>query len=106
MTIIQPIRNRFYLTLIIIILGTMAAACLTWWLVIYNSAVDSKHNIGLLEQKIQDQEVQNTELKNRVFSMLDSQKLEALLQSKGYVKDKGPQYFEATMTFSWASDPR
>jgi hypothetical protein len=103
MTIIQPTHNRFYLTLIVAILGVTAFACLTWWLMIYNSAVDSKHNIGLMGRTIQDEEVKNTELKNKVFSMLDSQKLEALLQARGFVKDKGPQYFEANLNYTWAS---
>jgi hypothetical protein len=63
-------------------------------LFLYSSIVNLKHTIRDAEKKSAELLVQNTETKNELYELLDSERLEAVARDLGYVIEKNPAYLE------------
>src|SRR3989338_5556900 len=96
MNIIQPGNKKGIITLTIIFLSVILCLLIGGDVFIYNSIVDLNHNINVATGEINKTEVENAELKNKLYSLLDPKALESLAQSHGLEKDKGPRYFQLT----------
>lgn len=97
MTIIQPGNKKSLIMLTIAFLAVILCLLIGGDVLIYNSIVDLNHNIDVANDKINKAEVENAELKNKIYSLLDSKTLESLAEGWGLEKDKGPQYFQLTL---------
>lgn len=98
MTIIQPSYNQKSITLAILFLGILLGLFIGGDVFIYNSIVNLNHNVKIVTDQINKAEVANADLKNKKYELLDPRTLEALAQRDGLVKDKGPQYFQITLS--------
>ena len=101
MTIIQPSQNKnaFFWLSALFVVGLLAL--IIWWLTVYNSLVDIKHNITVLEEEIGQRELENAELKNSVYALINPTRLEELVKKNGFVKDKGAKYLESNAKKTW-----
>ena len=101
MTIIRPESKRSFLNLAILFLGVVCVSCtvwLVWWYLDLNSLQNS---LVRLESELGETQAQGTELKNKVFALLDGANLSALATSRNLVQDREPQYI--TNTSQWLS---
>ncbi|MDP3947129.1 MAG: hypothetical protein Q8Q41_00345 [bacterium] len=64
----------------------------------YNAVVNSAHEIETQGKTLEKSRVLNSELKNQLFSRLDSSRLKALAQERNLIEERQPKYF--------ASDPQ
>ncbi|MFH0891086.1 MAG: hypothetical protein V1856_03570 [Candidatus Liptonbacteria bacterium] len=101
MTIIRPERSRPFFVLIMSFLGAMCLACTIWLVWSYLDLHNTQSSISQLQGELEKIRVQTAELKEKEFSLLDSENLSALAASRQLVKDKEPQYI--TNTSQWLS---
>lgn len=91
MTYIQPNKhnkiNFLTYTLILIIVFSASGG-----IFLYNQSVDLNHNIINQEKLVRDAEVENAELKNSLYQLIESKNLETLANEKSLVVEKNPQY--------------
>jgi hypothetical protein len=93
MTIIEPQKNKYYANEFLYIgLLLLVAAMMSIYL--YNINVNLKYQLGLQERAIQQLEVMNADLRNKLYSVLDFNNLSALIQKENLVSDKNPDYLE------------
>ena len=107
MTIIQPHKTKsaFFWLAAFLVVGLFVLT--GWWIAVYNSLVDVKHNIAIIEEVIRQRELDNAEFKNSVYALLNPTRLEELVKKNGLVKDRGAKYLEsnAKKTWGFASQP-
>ncbi len=91
MTYIQPNKNNKinFLTSILILIMVFSAS---WGVSLYNQSVNFSHNIADQEKLVRQAEVENAELKNRLYQQIDSKNLEVLASEKSLVIEKNPEY--------------
>ena len=91
MTYIQPNKNNKinFLTSILILIAVFSAS---WGVSLYNQLVNFNHNITNQEKLVRQAEVENAELKNRLYQQIDSKNLEVLASEKSLVIEKNPEY--------------
>lgn len=91
MTYIQPNKNNkiFFLTSILILITVFSAS---WGVSLYNQSVNLSHNIIDQEKLVRQAEVENAELKNKLYQQIDSKNLEVLVSEKSLVMEKNPKY--------------
>jgi hypothetical protein len=104
MTYIQPNKNHSTLNILLIFLGIGFFLGAVWLVILYNNSVNFSH--GLSEMKSEFQEVQtvNVELKEKIFSVLDSLNSKSIAASHNLVQEKKPQYLEINTQWSYASE--
>lgn len=73
-----------------------------WLVVIYNNIVDLRHDISSAKADFDALQAQNSELRSRVFALLDVSDLKE--SSLGLVQDKNPEYLEINSKWSFASE--
>jgi len=103
MTFIQPPRSNNLLNkiLLFLILGLIFG---TYWLItLYSNSVGLTHGILDMRSQISQIQTQNAELKNKVFSLLDSANLQNLAKDRQLIQEKNPQYLEVDKQWSFAS---
>lgn len=94
MTIVQPNKNN--LTKLNLTIGGMALVLVSiifGGVFAYNDVVDFRHELSRVKTDLGRVEVQNAELKNSFYKIVDAGKLEKLALSGGLILDKNPQYF-------------
>lgn len=84
-----------FLGKMLILLAVGAFAVTAGWIYLYNAVVNAAHDITLRREGIHEAEVQNAELKNKFFEILEPGLLTELAERRGLVKEKAPQYLEA-----------
>ncbi len=91
MTYIQPNKNNKinFLTSILILITIFSAS---WGVSLYNQSVNFNHNIINQEKLVRQAEVENAELKNRLYQQINSKNLEVLAGEKFLVMEKNPEY--------------
>ncbi len=92
MTIIQLNKNNHKKNFSISILMMVSIVVAVWGIFLYNQLVSLRHEVKKQENNIQQAEVQNAELKNNLYSILDEKKLESLINQQSLVSDKNPEY--------------
>jgi len=74
------------------ILGIVLLATFVSVIFLHLHTVDLRHNIASAQTELEDLKVENSELKNNFYSMMDSENLEKLAAERGLVKEKNPQW--------------
>ncbi len=99
MTIIKPHKTHIYLRFFISIfaLGALGGSI---YIFEYNSLVNIKNQIESNEKAIVELQIQNADLKNNLYQILDPTKLEGLAVENQLVLEKNPEYFN---TKQWVS---
>ncbi|MCL5017446.1 MAG: hypothetical protein M1155_02185 [Patescibacteria group bacterium] len=87
MTIIEPHKAKYsYNPIVLYMLFALAAlACLNIYF--YNEGVDLRHSISANSKILQSLQVNNAELKSRLYAVTDLGNLDAIAKSENLVKD-------------------
>lgn len=94
MTIIQPNKTGSYTNIVLAILAGVLTVFSVWLVVLYNRSVNLNHNISDLKAQIKNTETETAELKDRIFTILDTQALSRIAETEGLVKENSPRYLE------------
>jgi hypothetical protein len=95
MTIVQPHKNNLTAAKIsILFLTTALITSVLGWMFFYNQFVNLRHDLEAAELTISKAEVENAELKNDLYKIIDVKNLEVLAQERSLVVDKNPKYFK------------
>ena len=103
MTFIQPKKNsrlfpKILAALVIpIILGVFGL------IIIYNQNVSLSHDISKIEGKIREIENANSQVKEKIFSLLNNANIEEIAASGQLVTEKNPEYFSTNKQWAFAS---
>ena len=65
-----------------------------WGIFIYNQLVSLRHEVKKQENNIQQAEVQNAELKNNLYSILNEKNIESLINQQSLILEKNPNYIK------------
>ena len=95
MTIIRPNQNQDLKRLAIILRSVFIAVFLIG-VFVYVNKVTLKHDVAKTQTNIERMKVENAELKNRYYEMLDAGNLERVAGELGLVQDKNPQWVFAS----------
>lgn len=91
MTIIRP--NAYQeVKKLIAILSAILVGVLLFGVFLYLQTVNLRHDIADAHNSLEDMKVENADLKNDLYGMMDSNNLEKLAVERGLVKDKNPQW--------------
>ena len=82
-------------------LGIMVVVILLFTLSLYNTLVDTRHNITQSAEDLQKAVGVNAESQNTLYAMLDSSHLQAVAEKAGLVKEKGPKFLEVNVSVVW-----
>ena len=91
MTIIQPNKNQDIRRLITILTTGLIVVVLAWVL-FYMQTVILKHDLAKKHNILETLKVENAELKNNFYGLVDVNNLETLAGELGLVQDKNPQW--------------
>ena len=95
MTILQPNKKKPNVKLFTI---SAVAVVLLWAyfsIIFYNDVVDLRHTIGAQEKLVDNLQVDNAELKNKLYLTLDVNNVAGLASESGLILDKNPGYLES-----------
>lgn len=91
MTIIQPNkykdikRTAFWL-------GMVLVGMVFMWVFVYLQTVNLEHNIARAKNDLEELKVNNAEMKDAYYNLVDADNLELLAGERGLVKDANPQW--------------
>jgi len=91
MTIIQPNKNKDVKRLAIS-LGLFLVCIIGVWVFVYIQTVNLRHDLADAKNSLEEMKVQNAELKDKYYGLVDADNLEKLAEDRGLVKDKNPQW--------------
>ncbi len=91
MTIIQPNKNEDIRRLITL-LSTGLIVVVLAVVFLYMQTVTSKHDLAKKHSTLETLKVENAELKNNFYTLVDVGNLEQLAGELGLVQDKNPQW--------------
>lgn len=102
MTFIQPKKEKntfmFVVTaLFALLLG--GAVCL---IVLYNRVVNLTYGVSTMKGEVQRIETETSELKGKLFALLDGNNLMEIAHEEGFVEERKPQYLEAQKPWGFA----
>jgi len=92
MTIIQPNKNNYKSNFIISVLILVLISVALWGMFLYNQLVDLRHEIKKQKISLDEAEVTNAELKNKLYSIIDVENLKSSIDSQSLILDKNPEY--------------
>ena len=92
MTIIQLNKNNHNKNFLISILMMVSVVMAVWGIFIYNQLVSLRHEVKKQENNIQQAEVQNAELKNNLYSILNEKNIESLINQQSLILERNPNY--------------
>lgn len=91
MTIIRPNAYK-EIKKLVALLSVVLVGTLLLGVFIYLQTVSMKHDIANAQDNLDELKVENADLKNSFYGMMDSDNLEKLALERGLVKDKNPQW--------------
>lgn len=94
MTIIEPNKSKSKVKRFIGLVLTIVFIGAIFSIQIYNANVDLKYSLSTQEKKLDQLEVINAELKDRLYDILDSNNLRSQAQELGLILEKNPLYLE------------
>ena len=105
MTIIQPDRanllwNRILIGLAVFLL--LAAVYLVW---LYTRLVNLDHNLTQTKTEIQNLQTENSEFKDKIFTLFNESQLQTFATAHQLVLDRKPQYLTVNQTWFPDSQP-
>ena len=95
MTIIRPHTMISFRTLFEFAAYALLGILVLYGIWMYNAVVNSAHEIEAQGKTLEKSRVLNAELKNQLFSRLDSSHLEVLAQERNLIEERQPKYFES-----------
>ncbi|MBI2011030.1 MAG: hypothetical protein HYS89_02255 [Candidatus Colwellbacteria bacterium] len=91
MTIIQP--NKYQdVRRLALILGSVTIATIAVVVFSYIETVNLRHELSRGNESLEEMKVQNAELKNKFYNLVDNNNLEQLAAEKGFVEDRNPEW--------------
>ena len=72
-------------------------------IVLYSETVSANHALAQTTLSLQKIEAENGEYKDKIFSFIHSDASKALVEERGLVQDKNPEYFELGPQWTFAS---
>jgi len=97
MTIIQPHKNNYKSNFIISVLILVLISVALWGMFLYNQLVDLRHEIKKQKVSLDEAEVINAELKNKLYNIIDVENLKSSINSQSLILDKNPEYVKTAM---------
>ncbi len=94
MTIIQPDKTSHLSSFLISILLIGSISAILWVVFLYNQLVDVRHEVKRQEENLQQAEVNNAELKNNLYSIIDAKNLKTSTDAQSLILDKNPEYIK------------
>ncbi|MBN2198178.1 hypothetical protein JW698_03275 [Candidatus Wolfebacteria bacterium] len=94
MTIIQPSKKNRFTGFLISALLVSSISVVLWGVFLYNQLVDVRHEIDKQKNNFQQAEVNNAELKNNLYNIIDTKNLKASTNSQSLILDKSPEYIK------------
>ena len=91
MTIIQPNKYKDIKRLVIS-LGALTVGMIILLVLVYMRTVNLSYNLVEAKQNLEEVKVQNAELKNDYYGLVDADNLETLAKERGFIRDKNPQW--------------
>ena len=91
MTIIRPNKYKDIKRLVIS-LGVFLVGTILVWVFVYLQTVNLSHDLTKAKHRLEEVKVENADLKNEYYSLVDADNLEALAKERGFIKDKNPQW--------------
>ena len=92
MTIIRPKKENYVVKYLIGVLLLALVIVAVSGVYLYNASVNIKHEINQYKVTLRDVEVKNAELKNNYYNLTNPQAADQLVQSKGLLVEKNPEY--------------
>lgn len=94
MTIIQPNKNHYKFNLLISCFVIAIVMSAVWGVFLYNESVNLRHETERQEINLHQIEVGNAELKNKFYSIIDVENLEAIAGQTSLILEKNPRYIK------------
>ena len=69
---------------------------------LYNNSVNFSHGLSEMKSEFQEVQAANVELKEKIFSVLDSINSKSIAVRHNLVQEKKPQYLEINTQWSYA----
>ena len=91
MTIIRPNKYKDIKRLVVS-LGVFLVGTILVWVFVYLQTVNLSHDLASAKVRLEEVKVENADLKNEYYSLVDADNLEALAKERGFIKDKNPQW--------------
>lgn len=91
MTIIQPNKYKD-LKRLVISLGVFLVGIILIWVFVYLQTVNLRHDLVNTKQHLEEAKVENADLKNEYYSLVDTDNLEILARERGFIRDRNPQW--------------
>lgn len=76
------------------ILMSVLVITAVWGVFLYNQLVSLRHETEKQNSDLRRAEVQNAELKNNLYSVIDERNLKSLINKQSLIFDKNPQYLK------------
>lgn len=92
MTVIEFGHKNMRVHMLIIVLGAVVVFSVFGSIVVYNRLISLRHDVKLLGEQIQQEQVRNAELKNALYEQVQRFDPESFLSDRGYVPDTHPEY--------------
>lgn len=91
MTIIRPNKNKYFLKFLFIVLAVIFIGG-GFYVFEYNNFVNIRHERNALKKGLTEMQSLNADLKNELFSEIDSANLEGLARNYDLVLEKKPVF--------------
>lgn len=96
MTIIQLNKNNHKANFLISILMMISIVVAVFGVFLYNQLVNIRHEVKKQENNIQQAEVQNAELKNSLYSILNEKNMKSLINQQSLIMENNPEYIKTS----------
>lgn len=91
MTIIQP--NKYEdVKKLAVILGVVLVVAFLGMMAVFIQTVSLRHDVEAARKMLEEIAVENAELKNEYYALVDAEHLLTLAEERGFVQDRNPQW--------------
>jgi hypothetical protein len=92
MTIIEPNKSKFKSNFLIILIIGLIISGAVLSIFAYNKSVSLSYNLNIQRKSVEALQVENADLKNQLYAVLDFQNAAQLADRLGLIKEKKPEY--------------
>ncbi len=103
MTFIQPKKESSSFTRLNLLLLIPILFGLVSLVILYNQVVSANHEIGAAREKLELAEIENAELKGKLFGLFSGDNANELAVRGGLVSEKNPEYFNPQKQWAFVS---
>lgn len=93
MTLLHPPSSHSFLNKAIFLLVCALIMQALWLVMLYNHVVNVEHAITEAKNNMRTLQTESAELKDTIFTLFDSEHLEAFAASRALVQERNPRYF-------------